>query len=426
MLSSRQIGGFPRFSVMRVSAVSQVAEHVRKLMPSVEDTIGAQADILSSQLQAMSEALFPPTSHKVLRKFTSGEAARLISVSDSTLRKMTLAGDGPQPELASNGRRLYTLAQINELRQLLAVSLRGRDRTDVVPHRRPGEHLQVIAVTNFKGGSGKTTTSAHLAQYLALQGYRVLAIDLDPQASLTALFGLLPETEVFSNETLYAAIRYDDQKRPLGDVVRKTYFDGLDLVPGNLELMEFEHTTPKALTLGAQTRDGVFFTRVAQALDDVADQYDVVVIDCPPQLGFLTLSGLCASTAMIVTVHPQMLDIASMSQFLLMTRDLLGVVREAGGELKYDFVRYLLTRLEPQDGPQTKVAAFLRNIFDDFVLTNPMVKSSAVSDAGLTKQTLYEIGRENMTRSTYDRALEALQAVNAEIEGLIKAAWGRV
>ncbi|WP_422652928.1 plasmid partitioning protein RepA [Bradyrhizobium barranii] len=406
--------------------MSPAAEHARKLIPSVDEIIGAQADLLSSQLQAMSEALFPPTSKKVLRKFTSGEAARLISISDSTLRKMTLAGEGPQPYLASNGRRLYTLAQINEIRQLLAESLRGRDRIDVVPHRRPGEHLQVVAVTNFKGGSGKTTTSAHLAQYLALQGYRVLAVDLDPQASLSALLGVLPETEVLANQTLYAAIRYDDHKKSLKEVIRTTYFDGLDLVPGNLELMEFEHTTPKALTSGGQMRDGLFFTRVAKALDDVADQYDIVVIDCPPQLGFLTLSGLCAAaTAMVVTVHPQMLDIASMSQFLLMTRDLLGVVRDAGGELKYDFVRYLLTRFEPQDAPQTKVAALLRNMFDDFVLTNTMVKSAAVSDAGLTKQTLYEIGRESLTRSTYDRAMESLQAVNGEIEGLIKAAWGR-
>lgn len=392
--------------------------------PSVDVTIGDHAEQLSSQLQAMSEALFPPTSHKSLRKFTSGEAARLMKISDSTLRKMTLAGEGPQPELASNGRRFYTLGQINEIRHMLAGSARGRESIEFVPHRRGSEHLQVIAVTNFKGGSGKTTTSAHLAQYLALQGYRVLAVDLDPQASLSALLGVLPETDVGANETLYAAIRYDDSRRSLKEVIRSTYFDGLHLVPGNLELMEFEHTTPKALT-DRGPRDGLFFTRVARAFDEVADDYDVVVIDCPPQLGFLTLSGLCAATSMVITVHPQMLDIASMSQFLLMTRDLLGVVKEAGGNLQYDFIRYLLTRFEPQDAPQTKVAALLRNMFDDHVLTNPMVKSAAVSDAGLTKQTLYEIGRENLTRSTYDRAMEALDAVNAEIEGLIKAAWGR-
>lgn len=402
-----------------------VAKNVnRHSLPSADETIGAQAELLSSQLQSMSEALFPPTSQKVLRKFTSGEAARLIGISDSTLRKMTLAGEGPQPETTSNGRRLYNLSEINQIRRLLAQSTRGRETIEFVPHRRPGEHLQVLAVTNFKGGSGKTTTTAHLAQFLALQGYRVLAVDLDPQASLSALLGVLPELDVASNQTLYAAIRYDEERRALSEVIRPTYFDGLDLVPGNLELMEFEHTTPRALSAGA-SGETLFFARVAAAIDEVADNYDVVVIDCPPQLGFLTLSGLCAATAMIITIHPQMLDISSMSQFLLMTRDLLGVVRDAGGELKYDFIRYLLTRYEPQDAPQTKVAALLRNLFDDYVLTNPMLKSAAVSDAGLTKQTLYEIGRENMTRSTYDRAMESLEAVNSEVETLIKQAWGR-
>lgn len=424
LVSSRKIRALARKSVMKEINVRTAVQSHRNHLPSVDETIGTQADLLSSQLQAMSEALFPPTSQKVLRRFTSGEAAKLIGVSDSTLRKMTLAGEGPQPQTTSNGRRLYTLADINAIRKVLAQSTRGRESIDFVPYRRSGEHLQVLAVTNFKGGSGKTTTSAHLAQYLALQGYRVLAVDLDPQASLSALLGVLPEVDVGANQTLYAAIRYDSERRPLKEVIRPTYFDGLDLVPGNLELMEFEHTTPKALTSGGNG-DTLFFARVAAALDEVEQDYDVVVIDCPPQLGFLTLSGLCASTSMIVTVHPQMLDISSMSQFLLMTRDLLGVVREAGGDLKFDFIRYLLTRFEPQDAPQTKVAALLRNLFDDHVLTNPMVKSAAVSDAGLTKQTLYEIGRENLTRTTYDRAMESLDAVNGEIESLIKQAWGR-
>ena len=151
---------------------------------------------------------------------------------------MTLAGEGPIPEMTGSGRRLYTLGQINDIRQLLAWGARGRDARDFVPHRRAAEHLQVIAVANFKGGSGKTTTAAHLAQYLALQGYRVLAVDMDPQASLTTLFGVMPEIDVKANDTLYAVIRYDDQKRPMAEVIRKTYFNGLDLVPGNLELKQ--------------------------------------------------------------------------------------------------------------------------------------------------------------------------------------------
>ena len=144
---------------MNTSTVPEVQN-----IPDADETIGAHAELLSSQLQALSEAIFPPTSKKSLRRFTSGEAARLMSISDSTLRKMTLAGEGPQPETTSNGRRLYTLGQINEIRALLASGTRGREAVDFVPHRRGAEHLQVLAVTNFKGGSGKTTTSAHLAQ----------------------------------------------------------------------------------------------------------------------------------------------------------------------------------------------------------------------------------------------------------------------
>ena len=264
---------------------------------NVDATIGGHAEALSTQLQSISAALFPPTAQKKLRRFTSGEVARLIGVNDSRIRQVALAGEGPQPELSPNGRRLYTLGQINQLRAHFAQIARGvREARDYLPHRQSSDHLQVIAVTNFKGGSGKTTTAAHLSQYFALRGYRVLAIDLDPQASLSALFGLMPEVEVGPNETLYGAIRYDRDRRPLSEILRQTYFDGLDIVPGNLELMEFEHETPRALIAGMRRPEDMFFARVAQALDEIAERYDLVIIDCPPQLGYLTLAGLCAAT----------------------------------------------------------------------------------------------------------------------------------
>ncbi|WP_137155023.1 plasmid partitioning protein RepA [Rhizobium sp. FKL33] len=397
-----------------------------------DETIALDAQALSAQLKAMRERLFPPASQKTLRSFTSGEAARLVGVSDGYLRQLTLAGEGPQPQIGSAGRRYYSLSDIDALRRFLAdqALAKGNDakaRT-YLKWRDPArnEHLQVISVTNFKGGSGKTTSAVHLAQYLAMTGHRVLAVDLDPQASLSALFGYQPELDLSGNDTIYGAIRYDDEVRPLRDIIRKTYFHGLDLVPGNLELQEFEHQTPRALSMRKPgDENSLFFARVQQALETVADDYDVVVLDCPPQLGYLTLSSLCASTSVIVTVHPQMLDVASMSQFLFMTADLLAVVREAGGSLNFDFLRYLVTRFEPHDGPQTQIVGFLRSLFGDRVLTAPMLKSTAVSDAGLTKQTLYEVGRENFSRGTYDRAMESLDAVNAEIEKLIHTAWGR-
>ncbi len=399
---------------------------------AADEAIAADAAQLSEQLRAMRDRLFPPAAQKTLRTFSSGEAAKLIGVSDGYLRQLSIAGEGPQPETGAGGRRFYSLADIHALRHHLATQARAKGNLakarSYVKWRDPErEHLQVIAITNFKGGSGKTTTSAHMAQHLALEGYRVLAVDLDPQASLSALFGYQPEIDLSGNDTLYGAIRYDAERRPLSEIVRKTYFDGLDLVPGNLELHEFEHTTPRMLAEreAGGGSDDFFFARIQSALASVADDYDVVVIDCPPQLGFLTLSALCASTSVIVTVHPQMLDVASMSQFLFMTADLLSVVRAAGGTLNFDFLRYLVTRYEPNDGPQTQIVGFLRSQFGGRVLTAPMVKSTAISDAGLTKQTLYEVGRDNFTRTTYDRAMEALTSVNAEIETLIEEAWGR-
>ncbi|GJE02998.1 MULTISPECIES: plasmid partitioning protein RepA [Methylobacterium] len=388
---------------------------------AMDQLIANDARALSTQLQALRAKLFPPEARKRLRRFTSGEAAKLIGVTDSYLRHLSLGGDGPEPEKTSAGRRLYSLEQIHELRLLLA-----KAKASYVPARTGTEHLQIIAVTNFKGGSGKTTTAAHLAQFFALHGYRVLAVDLDPQASLSALFGYQPEFDVGEGETLYGAIRYDGNQRPLADIVRPTYFAGLDLVPGNLELQEFEHDTPKMLADRRHDSEGMFFARVESALATVNASYDVAVIDCPPQLGFLTMSALCAATSVLITVHPQMLDVASMNQFLAMTADMLAVVRKAGGNLQYDWLRYLVTRYEPNDGPQTQIVAFLRSLFDERVLTNMMVKSTAVSDAGLSKQTIYEAGRETMNRQTYDRAVESMDAVNREIESLIKKAWGRV
>ena len=114
-----------------------------------------------------------------------------------------------------------------------------------------------------------------------------------------------------------------------------------------------------------------------------------------------------------------------MNQFLAMAAELLSVVREAGGDLKYDWIRYLITRYEPADGPQQQMFGFMRSIFGSRVLEAPMLKSTAIADAGLTKQTLYEVERHQFTRGTYDRALEALDAVNGEIEGLIRDVWKR-
>lgn len=393
---------------------SSIQSGEQEHLPSM---LSADSLELSRQLQLHQQKIFPPDSQKAIRNFSPAEASYYIGIGEGYLRQVASEGYGPEP--LANGRRMYTPDDMARIRQTLDEK---NGSPKYVPNRRSGEKLQVIAVMNFKGGSAKTTTSAHLAQYLALRGYKVLAIDLDPQASLSALFGHQPELDVGAGETLFGAIRYDEP-RPLSEIVRATYTPNLHIVPGNLELMEFEHETPKAIMTGSA--ESMFFARIGEVLTDIESLYDLVIIDCPPQLGFLTMSALCAATSVLITVHPQMLDVMSMSQFLAMTSELMAVVERAGGRTSYDWMRYLVTRFEPNDGPQSQMTGFMRAIFGNRMLHNPMLKSTAISDAGVTKQTLYEVERSQFTRGTYDRAMESLNQVNSEIEGLLKATWGR-
>lgn len=389
------------------------------------DKIVRHASLLSSHLQARRQQMYPPDAQKSLRFFMTHEVSKLTSIPESTLKLMSNEGKGPVPARLENNHRAYTLAQINELRELFA-SQKPAEALRYLPHRREGEHLQIIAVANFKGGSAKTTTSAHLAHYLALSGYRVLAIDLDPQASLSAMFGAQPEMDVQQNETIYAALRYDDERRPIQEIIRKTYFSGIDLIPGNIEVMEYEHETPRVLAQKLNGSQSIFFERLRLVIAEVENDYDVVILDTPPSLGFLTLGAIYAATGLLVTVHPAMLDVMSMSQFLLMMGDLISVIRDAGAELHQDFLRYVVTRHDPNDQSQVHVVSMLRHLFAEDVLTPTAVESAAIETAGLAKRTLYELETGNVGATTVKRARESIDAVNGRIVDLIAESWGRI
>ncbi|PXW55117.1 plasmid partitioning protein RepA [Chelatococcus asaccharovorans] len=381
---------------------------------SFADIILQQSSEISRRLDLLRLENFPPDAQKPLRRFSLAEAADFVGVSQSYIKKLHLQGKGAEPFVTPTGRRYYTAAQMNELRAVL----------DRFPGRKGSDKLQVISVVNFKGGSGKTTTAVHLSEYLALRGFRVLVVDLDPQASLTALFGIQPELD--GNPSFYDALRYDEKRVSISAVRRATNFPGLDIVPANLELQEYEYETPIAMHAKDSKAGRSFYTRIGSALAEVDSDYDVVVIDCPPQLGYLTLTALAAATSVLITVHPQMLDIMSMSQFLLMLGDILKSIEAAGVKVSLDWFRYLVTRYEPGDVPQQEMVGLMQSMFARQMLKNPMVKSTAISDAGLTKQSLYEVERSEFVSSTYDRARESLDGVNGEIVDLIFKAWGRV
>lgn len=402
-----------------------VTEKAVNLMVSEQGTfhinkrIRENAEDLSAALQSHMLKVFAPDARKELRHFSAGETAELLGISTSFLRKLHFDEKIPDVESTAGGRRLYSGEDILEIRKILETT--AKNKGTYMRGRRAGDKVQVLSFLNFKGGSGKTTSSVHTAQRLALRGYRVLAVDIDPQASMTTLFGYTPELDFIESGTIYDAIRYEDPL-PFSQIIEKTYFTGIDLAPGGLLLQEFEHETPQALRKNIQP---AFYARMAAALQEVEANYDVIIFDCPPQLGYLTMSALCASTGVLITIVPNMLDVASMSQFLQMSADLLDVVSNAGANMEFDFLRFLINRYEPNDGPQQQVVAFLRQLFGDEVMIAPMLKSTAISDAGLTQQTIFEVERGQFHRNTYDRALDSLNLVNDEIELLLQTAWGR-
>ncbi|PLS21228.1 plasmid partitioning protein RepA [Neptunicoccus cionae] len=386
---------------------------------SIAASIASNAARLSEALNNHMRNSFQPESRKTLRKFHPAEVSELTGISMSNLRTRHQEGDFPDVETDSRGRRLYTAEEIDQIRHVMAKT--GRNGEAYLPGRREGDGLQVISIVNFKGGSSKTTSAIHLAQRYALRGYRVLAIDMDPQASLTTMFGYRPEIEFAESGTIYDALKYEDPV-PLSQVVRKTYFHNLDLAPAGLLLSEYETETAYALQ---HKLDPPFTQRLAIALDEIESQYDLVIIDCPPQLGFTTMTALLASTGLLITVVPSMLDVASMAQFLEMAGETVQTLEEAAGPIDWNFLKFLVARYEPTDVPQSQMAGFLRSILLDQVLNTPMLKSTAISDAGMTQQTIYELEPSQVVKKTLSRILESVNGVADEFEKTIQHAWGR-
>lgn len=361
-------------------------------------------------------AAFAPDNTKSLRKFAAPEVAELLGVSGQFMRKVHAEGTVPEPDDIRGGRRYYTAQEIWGAREILERSSRTKGR--YVPRRSSEEKLQVWQLMNFKGGSSKSTTTIHLAHYFALRGYRVLVVDLDPQGSLTSMCGISPEIE-FDGLTIYDAIRYDDPVY-MADVVQATYFPGLSIAPSRLILSEFEtesavHSNP----------DQPFFTRIRNALAQVEGDFDLVLVDSPPQLGFLTIAGMAAASSLIVPLTPSMLDVSSTAQFLELAGAYMGVIEEAGATLQYDHFKFLVTRDEPTDVPSQQLTSFMRALFQDRVMSATALKSTAISDATMLKQSIYEVVRSEMTRATYDRAKGSMDSVGEEVERMIHQAWGR-
>src|SRR3984885_11083185 len=170
-----------------------------------------------------------PNHRKTLRKFVGPEVATLLGLKVETLyRRLDRHPELPQGLTSNPRRREFALDEVYRLREAFELPAK----------RAAGQPGMILSICNFKGGVAKTTTAAHLAQYLVLNGYRVLLVDLDAQASLTQLFGILPHTEVGDDETVRTFLEgpnFQGTPNPnwTGDlryVVQPTHWHNLDLI----------------------------------------------------------------------------------------------------------------------------------------------------------------------------------------------------
>ena len=240
------------FRVIGIELNNDLVQDRLSTPTAIHELVGQHARELSAKLQAHRLQLFPPGCDRVQFE-RSGQAGR---VNDGISGARPLEGKGPAVDTSPSGR-----APTPPTKYSGSPGIPGHEQGDrhYVPRRGASEPLQVISIVNFKGGRRRPLPILHNT-CLALRGYRVLAIDLDPQASLSALHGVQPEFDIGEDQTLYGAMRYTGVRRDLKDIIRRTYFANLDLVPANLELMEFEHETPKALANGV---GGAFFSHAS-------------------------------------------------------------------------------------------------------------------------------------------------------------------
>jgi chromosome partitioning protein len=220
---------------------------------------------------------------------------------------------------------------------------------------------RVLAVANQKGGVGKTTTAINLGACLAELGYRTLVVDLDPQGNATTGLGLNPrEIDV----SLYEVII---QETPLEDCIEATEFRNLFVAPASLDLAGAEIELVPAFSREL---------RLKRAIDGVLDDYDFVLIDCPPSLGLLTVNGLAAASEVLVPIQCEYYALEGLGQLL---RNVELVRRSLNPTLEVSTI--ILVMYDARTKLSDQVAQEVRTHFGDRVCRNVVPRTVRLSEA---------------------------------------------
>lgn len=378
------------------------------------------AEVLRTAQRMAIEVENAPDKRKRLRRFSTQEVAALLGVTPRQLRQasgLKPAGKGIAP------RARMDFAEIMAARTALYQST---GQLSFLPRRdaAKGEELAVIAFTNFKGGSAKTTSSVHFAQYMALAGYRILLIDLDSQGSTTAQFGMDPAEEVGLGNSFAGWVARQHVPLSAKALCQPTYWPNIDLVPAGAALSEAEEMLARRAASG-EAEETLYFEELSAFLAEVAGDYDVAVIDTRPDVNMLMTTALHAATGIVVPSRATMTDLASTGEFFAHLAGYTTAFQEAFGHgLKLAFNRILVTAYDPTDRSQEALLNLLRERFTDMVLPDPFLHSRIMGTAGFGKETLYEY-EPSTDRAAYNRVLASANSVSRAIERDVWRAWGR-
>jgi cellulose biosynthesis protein BcsQ len=411
-----------------------------------------------AQQAAVRKATFSPEEVKTLRPFSIWEIATfMFNMSADTIRKH-LSEDPSLPQgavLTEDGRqRWFTLAEINTLRRRLKV--RGKK---LLPRRPPGRALRV-AISNFKGGVGKSVVAQHFANGAALDGYRVLVVDFDPQATVTHAMGLVEvdeENTVWGvmcrdlyREAARIAASYDrpeDCPYPFGadlpdgvveigprrvdEFIQRTCWPTIDIIPScaNAAFVEFASAQYRAVHPA-----WTFFLCVDRYLNELPpDQYDFVIFDCPPAIGYQSLNAAFAADVLYIPTGPGYWEYDSTTSFLGQLADALEDIEAGFGEAarrwgfsatkQFDAVRLLLTRFESTNELHRSMRDAYQDLFGATVCADPIELSRAVEQSGRFQMSVYEQDYREMTRETWKRARLSFDKAYAEFRETALAAW---
>lgn len=392
-------------------------------MPDLDPVATYQriAEVLRSAQRAAIEVENAPDKRKRLRSLSFQEVAALLGIK---LREV-IARVRDDNEVGSPLRGRLRLEDVLELRRSLSAH---SGNLAMLPWRRPdaGEQLATVVFSNFKGGSAKTTSSVHFAQYLARAGYRVLLIDLDSQASATAQFGIDPSTEVGlqNSFTAWTAAREEGRSLPATSICQRTYWPSIDLVAAGAVLAQAEDSLARR-SVNGKVEDILYFDELKSFLRALGDAYDVAVVDTRPDVNMLMTIALHAATGLIVPTRATMMDLASTGEFFAHLASYVADFRNAfGSGLDTRFARVMVTAYDPTDRSQEALMSLLRERFGDAVLPGEFLHSRIMGTAGFGKETLYEY-EPSTDRAAYNRVLASANAVNQAIEQELLRAWGR-